>query len=106
MGAIYFGPLPLCPPSVARSEKVRSRWGAVPVGGPEGGEPKPRRGGRPQGVEARFVGARNCTFFAFSSPAPPISALFSFWVSFREILVVFKALEPSNVHVWSSRVVV
>ncbi len=66
---------------------------------------RPRRVGARRGVGPRRVGAQN---FALFFPSPPSFSLFfvSLWVSSRGFLVVFASAGPSNVHVWSSRVVV
>ena len=66
------------------------------VGARKGGAPK---GGAPKGA------ARNFALFFLSRHSFIIMFSLSFGL-FRGILVVFEAPVPSNVHVWSSRVVV
>ena len=61
---------------------------------------EPRRVGGPEGW-----GAQNFALF-FPSPAGKFVLFFPLWGLSRGILVVFKASGCSNVHVWSSRVVV
>ena len=67
-----------------------------------------RRVGRrrvgPEGWGPEGEGAKISRFF----PSPALFLLFfvSLWVSSRGILVLFEALEPSILHVWSSRAVV
>ena len=74
------------------------------------GEPNPEKGWAPKGGPRR-VGAPNGggpKFRSLFSLIPP-QFLFFFSLSFglfRGILVVFEAPVRSNVHVWSSRVVV
>ena len=102
---------------------TQKKWG--PEGwGPEGCGPKPRKSGGPKGggpekvgarrvgarrvgaqrVEPRRVGAQNFAPF-FPSPATKFVLFFPLWGSSRGILVVFEAAVRSNVHVWSSLVV-
>ena len=66
-----------------------------------------KRGG-PEGWGPRRVGEGGAQIFALFFPfPPPVFILFSLsWWSFRGILVVFEAPGCSNVHVWSSLVVV
>ena len=63
------------------------------------------KGWRPNGVGAQRVGAQNFALF-FLSPAGNFILSFLSGRSSRGILVVFEAPGRSNVHVWSSLVVV
>ena len=99
-------------PRKSEGPKLWGPEGGAPKGGaPKGGAPKggarrvgPRRVGARR-VAARRVGAQNFALF-FPSPAT-VFILFSLSFGlFRGILVVFEAPGPSNVRVWSSRVVV
>ena len=75
--------------------------GRVEKGG-EGG-PKPRRSGGSKGGP-KGGGPKMSRFFF--PPAAKFVLFFPLWGSYRGILVVFEAPERSNVHVWSSLVVV
>ena len=88
-------------PRKSEGPKLWGPEGGAPKGGaPKGGAPK---GGAPKGG-GRTVGAQNFALF-FPSPATVFIFSLSFGL-FRGILVVFEAPGPSNVRVWSSRVVV
>ena len=81
-------------------------------GAPKGVGPNPEKSGAPsngartpKGGSPKGGWAQNFALF-FSSPALNFVLFVSHCVSSRGILVVFEALGPSNVHVWSSQVVV
>ena len=76
------------------------KGGGPKGGGPKGGGPK---GGGPKGGGPKGGGPEISRFFF---PSPPQNSFFPLWGSSRGILVVFEAPGRSNVHVWSSRVVV
>ena len=59
----------------------------------------------PEGVGARRGEGPEISRFFFLSPAGKFVLFFPLWGSSRGILVVFEASGRSNVHVWSSRVV-
>ena len=75
--------------------------------GPEGHQgwgPKTKK--KPKGGGPELWKGPNFALF-FSLFRPYLRSFFlSLWGSSRGILVVFEALGPSNVHVWSSRAVV
>ena len=97
--------------------------GAKPSGGPKGGGPNPEKvgarrvgaqtqkkwegpkGGSPKGGGPKGGRPKISRFF-FPSPATKFVLFFPLWGSSRGILVVFEAPGRSNVHVWSSLVVV
>ena len=86
---------------------VWRRVGARRVGpkgwGFEGWGPNPEKVG-PEGWGPEGWGAQNFALF-FPSPAAKFVLFFPLWRSSRGILVVFEAPGRSNVHVWSSLVV-
>ena len=85
-------------------------------GGPKGGGPNPEKsgpkgggggpkGGGPKGGGPKGGGPKAGAFFSLSRHKVR-SFLPSLWGSSRGILVVFEAPGRSNLHVWSSMVVV
>ena len=77
-------------------------------GAPKGGGAKPRKSGAPKGGAPKGWAPKGWgpKFRVFPSPATVFCSFSLSFGLFRGILVVFEAPVRSNVHVWSSRVVV